>query len=127
VAGFLHLLLAVPAPIRLICIPSRLLVHGDATATAGNVAAQELLFCLGVVSDLLRGALPIPLALLVYRSGFLPRLLGVWLIVNARAYVVTSFTGLAGPCRPRTRARSGSRDRWWAPPPPSRPSWSSPS
>lgn len=35
-----------------------------------------------------------PLALLVYRSKFLPRFLGVWLFVNGIAYVVMSTVGL---------------------------------
>ena len=39
----------------------------------------------------------IPLAILVYRSRFLPRFLGVWLILNGVAYVILSFTGLLLP------------------------------
>src|SRR5947209_6632123 len=35
----------------------------------------------------------IPLAILVYRSGFLPRFLCVWLPINGFAYVALSFTG----------------------------------
>ena len=35
----------------------------------------------------------IPLAILVYRSGFLPRFLGIWLTINGFAYVALSFTG----------------------------------
>ena len=43
VAGFLYLLL-LAAPLRLIYIPSKLFVHGNATATANNIAAHETLF-----------------------------------------------------------------------------------
>ena len=39
----------------------------------------------------------LPFGLLVYRSRFLPRFLGVWLIINGFAYVVISFTGLLLP------------------------------
>jgi hypothetical protein len=39
----------------------------------------------------------LPLGLLVYRSGFLPRFLGVWLVVNGLAYVVLSGTELFLP------------------------------
>jgi Domain of unknown function (DUF4386) len=35
-----------------------------------------------------------PLGLLVYRSSFLPRILGVVLMVNCFAYPVNSFTSL---------------------------------
>lgn len=185
VAGFLYLLLVVFGPIRLIYIPSKLFVRGNATATANNIAAHELLFRLGIVSDLfcgtiliflvlalyrllrrvdqnlavlmviLGGVLPaaidffnvlndagtlmfvrgadflsvfekpqrdalamlflrlhhqeivaaeilwglwlFPLAILVYRSRFLPRFLGVWLIINGLAYLTMSFTGLLLP------------------------------
>ena len=185
VAGFLYLLLVVLAPVRLIYIPSALYVRGNATATANNIATHELLFRLGMVSDLLCGTIVIfltlafyrlfkavdqnlavlvvilggllpaaidflnvlndaaalmlvrgadflsvfdkpqrdalamlflrlhhqeivaaeilwglwlfPLAILTYRSRFLPRFLGVWLIINGFAYLIMSFTGLLLP------------------------------
>jgi hypothetical protein len=185
IAGFLYFLLVVIAPLRLIYIPSALFVRGNATATADNIAAHELLFRLGILGDLLCGVIVtflvlalyrllkgvdrnlavlmviiggvmpatidflnvlndaaalmlargadflsvfekpqrdalamlflrlhhheivaaeilwglwlFPLAILVYRSRFLPRFLGVWLIVNGFAYLTMSFTGLLLP------------------------------
>jgi hypothetical protein len=38
-----------------------------------------------------------PLALLVYRSRFLPRLLGVWLALAGLAWVILSLTGILWP------------------------------
>jgi hypothetical protein len=38
-----------------------------------------------------------PFGLLVYRSGFLPRILGVLLMINCFAYVIPSFTALLLP------------------------------
>jgi hypothetical protein len=38
-----------------------------------------------------------PLGMLTYKSRFLPRFLGVWLIVNGFAYLAMSFTGLLLP------------------------------
>jgi hypothetical protein len=35
--------------------------------------------------------------MLVYRSRFLPRFLGVWLVINGFAYIVMSLTGLLAP------------------------------
>ena len=184
IAGATYLLLLV-APLRLIYIPSALFVRGNATATANNIAAHELLFRLGIVGDLFTGTMVIfvmlalyrlfkgvdqslatlmvilgglmvtpiyflnslndaaalllvrgadflsvfektqrdalamlflrlhhqgvvvneifwglwllPLAFLVIRSGFLPRFLGVWLIINGFAYLITSLTGLLLP------------------------------
>src|SRR6266849_5257713 len=184
VAGALYLSLLF-APLRLIYIPSALFVHGDATATANNIAAHELLFRLGILGDLFTGTMVIfvvlafyrlfkgvdqslaalvvilggltvspiyflntlndaaalmlargadflsvvekpqrdalamlflrlhhhgvvaneifwglwlfPFGVLVYRSRFLPRFLGVWLIINCFAYLAVSFTGLLFP------------------------------
>lgn len=185
VAGLLYLLLVILGPLRLMYIPSKLFVSGDAAATAHNIAAHELLFRLGILGDLacgvvlifltlalyrlfegvsrtlaalvvlLGGVLPatidfvntvndggalmlikgadflstfdepqrqtlallflrlhhqivvgaeilwglwlFPLGMLTYRSGFMPRFIGVWLIVNGAAYVVISLTGLLLP------------------------------
>jgi Domain of unknown function (DUF4386) len=181
VAGIWYLLLCVIGPLRLIYIPVKLFVRGNAAATVNNIAAHEWLFRLGIVGDLLCGVILIflvmafyrlfkgvdqnlavlvvifggvmpalisfvgvvsdagaliavrgadflavfdkpqrdalamlflqlrnqqntaaeilwgawlfPLGALVYRSGFLPRFLGVWLIINGCAYVLSSFTG----------------------------------
>lgn len=49
------------------------------------------------VSELFWGLWLIPLALLVYRSGFLPRVLGVWLFLNGIAYVTISFIAMLLP------------------------------
>jgi len=185
VAGFWYLLLVLGGPIRLIYIPNKLFVHGNASATASNIAAHEWLFRFGIVSDLfcavilifltlafyrlfkgvdqnlavlvviLGGVMPalidfvsvvsdaaalmvvrgadflsvfdkpqrdalamlflrlrdhqntaaeilwglwlFPLAILTYRSRFLPRFLGVWLVINGFAYVLLSLTGLLLP------------------------------
>jgi hypothetical protein len=48
-------------------------------------------------AEILWGAWPFPLAMLVYRSRFLPRFLGVWLVINGLAYVIMSLTGLLFP------------------------------
>ncbi len=50
-----------------------------------------------VANEIFWGSWLFPLGLLVFRSKFLPRLLGVWLIANGLAYLVVSFTGLALP------------------------------
>src|SRR5690242_7456188 len=51
IAGLLYLTL-LTAPLRLIYIPSKRFVTGNATATANNIAAHEMLFRLGILSDL---------------------------------------------------------------------------
>jgi hypothetical protein len=183
-AGLLYVLISIPAVFALMYVPSKLIVHGNATATANNIAASETLFRLGIAAnlisqilfmwvalalyDLLKGVnrrqallmltlivvpLPIallnelnaiaalilvrgadflsvfakpqrdalamlflnlhsrgfgiaeifwglwlfPLGLLVYRSGFFPRILGVLLMVNCFSWLVTSFSSLLLP------------------------------
>jgi hypothetical protein len=44
-------------------------------------------------AEMLWGVWLLPLALLVYRSRFLPRFLGVWLAINGVAYVVLCLAG----------------------------------
>jgi hypothetical protein len=188
--GVWYLLLVLLGPLRLIYIPNKLFVHGDAAATASNIAAHEWLFRFGMLSDLLgavvliflvlafyrlfkevdqrlavllvivggvmpalinfvnvvsdAGALMVarsggaggadflsvfdkpqrdalvmlfirlhhhqivaaeilwglwlfPMGALTYKSGFLPRFIGVWLIINGVAYLVLSLTGLFFP------------------------------
>jgi len=46
---------------------------------------------------LLAGVWLFPLALLVYRSRFLPRFLGIWLAIAGCGYVVLFFTGMLLP------------------------------
>jgi len=50
-----------------------------------------------VGAEILWGLWLFPLGFLVFRSRFLPRFLGVWLIVNGFAYLIMSFTGLLLP------------------------------
>lgn len=49
------------------------------------------------VNEIFWGVWLLPLGLLVMRSGFIPRILGVLLIANGLAYVVASMTSLFSP------------------------------
>ena len=48
------------APPRPIYVPGKPIVHGNATATAHNIAASETLFRLGIAADLIGQALEGP-------------------------------------------------------------------
>ncbi len=50
-----------------------------------------------VINEIFWGLWLFPFGVLVFRSGFLPRFLGVWLIINGFAYLPMSFTGLLLP------------------------------
>ena len=50
-----------------------------------------------VANEIFWGLWLFPLAILVYRSRFLPRFLGVWLIINGFGYLISSFVGLLLP------------------------------
>ena len=183
-AGLLYVLISIVGFFAMGYVPNKLIVHGNAAATANNVAAHETLFRLGIAGaligqagfifvslalyDLLKGvnrrnaalmvilivvSIPMailnelnsfaalvlvrgadflsifdkpqrdalamlflnlhgrgfvvceifwglwlfPLALLVYRSRFLPRFLGVWLALAGFAWVILSLTSTLLP------------------------------
>jgi hypothetical protein len=50
-----------------------------------------------LVSEVFWGLWLLPLGMLVYRSRFLPRFLGVWLFLNGIAYIVVSGVGIFDP------------------------------
>jgi Domain of unknown function (DUF4386) len=50
-----------------------------------------------VVDEIFFGLWLLPLALLVYKSRFLPRFLGVWLALDGLGWVVLSLTGVLSP------------------------------
>jgi len=52
VAGFWYLLLIILGPLRLMYIPRKLFVSGDAAATIRNIATHETLFKAGIIVDL---------------------------------------------------------------------------
>jgi len=50
-----------------------------------------------IVLEMFWGLWLIPLAILVYRSGFIARFIGVWLLINGLAYIIISLTGILLP------------------------------
>jgi len=184
IAGAIYLSMVVTGPFALIYVPNKLIVRGNAAATADNILAHETMFRLAILADLIgavifvclgialykllsgvsrtwaglmvafvlvsaavgflntpnniaaltlfrgadflavfdkpqRDALAylfvrlhsqgilineifwglwlFPFGLLVFRSGFLPRFIGVWLMINCFGYVALSITALFFP------------------------------
>lgn len=67
VAGLLYIVASGVGVVRLLYIPSALFVHGNAAATANNIATHESLFRWGIVSYLLASALWLFVPLALYR------------------------------------------------------------
>jgi hypothetical protein len=67
ITGVLYLLVILAAPVRLVYIPARLFVTGDAGATMANIVSHETLFRFGIFCDLLTGVLMLFLTLAFYR------------------------------------------------------------
>ena len=67
VAGLLYILSSLVGALRLIYIPKALIVSGNAAATANNLASNELLFHLGIISLLLGSVLWLLVPVALYR------------------------------------------------------------
>lgn len=67
VAGLWYLVMVLVGPIRLLYIPSKLFVDGNATATAANIAAHVTLFRWGIAADLVGAVAIVMMALSFYR------------------------------------------------------------
>ena len=52
-AGLLYLLMSIFGFFAMAYVPGKVIVHGNATATANNIAASETLFRLGIASELI--------------------------------------------------------------------------
>ncbi len=67
VAGVLYLLLGLIAPIGLLYVPGRLIVAGDAAATAANLRSAGWLLRVGLASELVHQVIVVFLVLALYR------------------------------------------------------------
>jgi hypothetical protein len=67
VAGAVYLSMIFTAPFSLIYVPSKLIVRGNATATANNIVAHETLFRLGIVAELISAVIFIFVVMALYR------------------------------------------------------------
>src|SRR5256884_2955186 len=67
IAGGIYLTLVFPAPFSLIYVPSKLIVRGNAAATADNILAHETMFRLSIFGDLIGQVIFICLGIALYR------------------------------------------------------------
>ena len=81
------------------------LAHGsDFVSIFSNAQREALVMLLLRLHDdqvtatlLLAGAWLFPLGILVYRSRFLPRFLGIWLLIAGCGWIILCFTGFLAP------------------------------
>src|SRR6184192_1055826 len=67
IAGAIYLSMVITGPFSLIYVPSKLIVRGNAAATADNILAHETMFRLSIFGDLLGHVIFICLAIALYR------------------------------------------------------------
>ena len=65
-AGLLYILTSIVGVFAMAYVPSKIIVHGNAAATANNIAAHETLFRLGIASELVGQAGFIFVAIALY-------------------------------------------------------------
>jgi hypothetical protein len=100
-AGLLYLLLALSAPIGLLIVPGKLIVSGNAAATADNLRASEGLLRLGIASELFHQVLGIYLVLVLYRlfkpvhEGYARQLVALGALVSVPIVFVNVLNEIA--------------------------------
>ena len=86
-------------------IAALILFRGDEFLTVFDQVRREALGMLFIrlhsqgqfIDEMFWGLWLFPFGLLVFRSGFLPRFLGIWLMINCLGYLVLSVTALFFP------------------------------
>ncbi len=82
IAGAVYLSLVLTGPFSLMYIPGKLIVKGNAAATASSILAHETMFRLGIVADLIGAAIFICLAIALYRLLNEVNKTQAWLMVS---------------------------------------------
>ncbi len=67
IAGAVYLSMVFTAPFTLLYVPGKLIVRGNAAATASNVLAHETMFRLSIIGDLVTAVIFICLGIALYR------------------------------------------------------------
>jgi Domain of unknown function (DUF4386) len=67
IAGAIYLSMVVTGPFSLIYVPNKLIVRGNATATADNILAHETMFRLAILADLIGAVIFICLGIALYK------------------------------------------------------------
>ena len=91
IAGAIYLSMIITGPFTLLYIPAKLIVRGNAAATADNILTHETLFRLGIVGDLFTPVIFICLGIALYR--LLSGVNKTWASLMVAFVVVSSTVG----------------------------------
>ncbi len=91
IAGAVYLSMVITGPFSLIYVPSKLIVRGNAAATADNILAHETMFRLAILADLLGSVIFICLAIALYK--LLSRVNKTWAGLMVAFVLVSAAVG----------------------------------
>jgi hypothetical protein len=91
IAGAVYLALVVVAPFAMIYVPGKLIVRGDAAATADNILAHETMFRLAIFGDLVGHVIFICLGIALYR--LLSSVNKIWALLMVSFVLVSAAVG----------------------------------
>jgi len=100
IAGAIYVSMVIVAPFCMLYVPGKLIVRGNATATAENILTHETMFRLSIFGDLIGHVIFICLAIALYRllSGVNKAWAGLmvaFVLVSAAVGFVITFNNLA--------------------------------
>ena len=91
IAGLVYLSMILVAPFSLLYVPGKLIIHGNATATAGNILAHETMFRLSIFGDLIGHVIFICLGIALYR--LLSNVNKTWAMLMVAFVLVSAAVG----------------------------------
>src|ERR1700719_5024663 len=91
IAGAIYLSLVVVAPFCLLYVPGKLIVRGNAAATAENILAHETMFRLSIFGDLVGHVIFICLGIALYR--LLSNVNKTWAMLMVAFVLVSAAVG----------------------------------
>lgn len=91
IAGAVYLSMIFTAPFTLLYVPSRLIVRGNAAATANNILAHETMFRLAILGDLFTAVIFICLGIALYR--LLSSVNKTWAMMMLAFVLISSAVG----------------------------------
>src|SRR4051794_6872305 len=91
IAGLVYLSMVLTAPLSLLYVPGKLIVRGDAAATASNVLNHQILTRIWIISDLWTHVIFICLGIALYR--LLSRVDKTWALLMCGFVLVSAAVG----------------------------------